>query len=232
MPEFYNRTMEPAILPDPVGFGHVQSVLGLAEVDELIDHLPALEGMAGTRLLLTHEWCWNLALDPRLCCIARRSVGEAARPVRAILFDKSPDTNWLLGWHQDTNIAVTASHRAFEGFRAWSEKEGVPHVLPPREVLDATVALRVHLDDCGIDNGPLRAIPGSHLDGLRPRPTPEELATQQTLTARAGDVLWMRALVFHASAKALAPKHRRVIHIEYSSATLPAGMDWAWRNSA
>lgn len=31
---------------------------------------------------------------------------RGARPVRALLFDKTQDMNWALGWHQDRTIAV------------------------------------------------------------------------------------------------------------------------------
>jgi hypothetical protein len=47
-------------------------------------------------------------LDPTglVGAIAASIIGAAARPVRAILFDKTPATNWSLGWHQDRTIAV------------------------------------------------------------------------------------------------------------------------------
>jgi hypothetical protein len=38
--------------------------------------------------------------------LAAEAIGAEARPVRAILFDKSPAANWALGWHQDRTIAV------------------------------------------------------------------------------------------------------------------------------
>lgn len=38
-------------------------------------------------------------------------------------------------------------------------------VQPPSEVLENMIAVRVHLDDCGMDHCPLRVIPGSHRHG-------------------------------------------------------------------
>ena len=38
--------------------------------------------------------------------IAAGYLGDEARPVRAILFDKRASDNWALGWHQDRTIAV------------------------------------------------------------------------------------------------------------------------------
>jgi len=46
-----------------------------------------------------------LGSDP-IRAIARRYLGDAAQPVRAIMFDKTPGANWSLGWHQDRTIAV------------------------------------------------------------------------------------------------------------------------------
>lgn len=32
------------------------------------------------------------------------ALQREARPLRAILFDKRPEANWRIGWHQDTNL--------------------------------------------------------------------------------------------------------------------------------
>lgn len=36
----------------------------------------------------------------------------------------------------------------------------------------------------------------------------------------------MRPLLLHASSPALAPAHRRVLHLEYAAAPLPPGLEW------
>ncbi|MBM4004025.1 MAG: phytanoyl-CoA dioxygenase family protein, partial [Planctomycetes bacterium] len=38
-------------------------------------------------------------------------------------------------------------------------------VQPPAEILAQMIAVRVHLDDCGANNGRLRVLPGSHRFG-------------------------------------------------------------------
>ena len=53
--------------------------------------------------------------------------------VRSILFDKTPEENWPVLWHQDLSIAVKAK-KELEGYRPWSLKDGVVHVQPPSEV--------------------------------------------------------------------------------------------------
>lgn len=73
-------------------------------------------------------------------------LGRAARPVRAILFDKTPVTNWGLAWHQDRTIAVSTRHE-MPGYGPWSLKAGLQHVEPPFDVIESMLTLRIHLDD-------------------------------------------------------------------------------------
>jgi hypothetical protein len=48
---------------------------------------------------------------------------------------------------------------------AWSVKESVQFGRPPEFVLQSLVAVRVHLEDTGSDNGALAIVPGSHVTG-------------------------------------------------------------------
>jgi ectoine hydroxylase-related dioxygenase (phytanoyl-CoA dioxygenase family) len=116
------------------------------------------------------------------------------------------------------------------GFGVWSVKAGQDYCEAPAEVLRRIVALRLHLDPCGPDNGPLRVIPGSHGDG---RLTTEQIESWKsnnaavTVCAEAGDVLAMSPLLLHASSPATLPNHRRVLHVEYAAGSLPGGLQWA-----
>jgi hypothetical protein len=67
----------------------------------------------------------------------------------------------LFAWHQDRAIAVR-DRVDVPGFGPWSVKAGLVHVEPPVDILERMLAVRLHLDDCGEDNGPLRVLPGSH----------------------------------------------------------------------
>ncbi len=92
------------------------------------------------------------------------------------------------------------------------------------------VALRLHLDDCDESNGALQVIPGSHRIGRLTAGRIGELRVREksvVCSVRAGDALLMRPLLLHASSEALAPAHRRVIHLEYAACALPAGLEWA-----
>ena len=144
------------------GFALLRNVFSSVEVDALISSLPDLDGAAGNRDLLRFDWCRKLAGDERLMTTIRKSIGEGATPVRAILFDKSAQANWNLGWHQDTKIAVAEWLEA-PGFGSWSVKAGVIHCEPPASILQSCVAARIHFDDCGPTNGPLRVIPASQM---------------------------------------------------------------------
>ncbi len=169
-----------------------------------------------------------LANSPALKALADAALDADAFPVRALFFDKTPAANWRVPWHQDTAIAV-AERIETPGFFGWSVKDGVIHVHPPTGILERMVALRLHLDDCGPENGPLRVLPGSQGHG-RLEEDEIERCRQTTAEVRccaaAGDVLVMRPLLLHASAPANSPSRRRVIHVEYACEALPNGLRW------
>jgi ectoine hydroxylase-related dioxygenase (phytanoyl-CoA dioxygenase family) len=144
-----------------------------------------------------------------------------------------PGANWALGWHQDSVIAV-AGQRDVSGFLAWGQKAGVWQVQPPPEILAAMVAVRIHLDECGPENGPLRVIPGSHRHGWLDNEIGRWKREVEAVSclASAGGAVVMCPLILHASSKAISPSHRRVIHIEYASEELPGGLEWHRRVGA
>lgn len=155
-------------------------------------------------------------------------LGNHAFPVRGILFDKTPESNWKVPWHQDLTIAVEQKIET-PGFGPWTTKDGVQHVQPPTEILESMLAVRIHLDDCNDDNGPLRVIPGSHSHGRLTAEQIHSLATTSAsiqCTIARGGALLMRPLLLHASSAATSPRHRRVIHIEYASRPLPGALRW------
>lgn len=155
-------------------------------------------------------------------------LGSDAIPVRAILFDKSADTNWSLAWHQDRTIAVRRRVEV-DGFSPWSVKGGVVHVEPPFELLAKMLTLRVHLDPVPITNAPLLVAPGSHKRGRIAEadiPGTVELCGVVTCLADKGDIWLYSTPILHASAAAAQPKHRRVLQVDYAADQLPAGLQW------
>ena len=168
-----------------------------------------------------------LAMDP-IAGIARQAIGPAARPVRAILFDKNAASNWALGWHQDRTIAVRARVEV-PGFGPWTVKQGILHVAPPFALLESMVTLRIHLDPVPIGNAPLLIARGSHRLGLvrdaDARRMAETCATLPCL-AEEGDVWAYATPILHASERAREPKRRRVLQVDYAAETLPNGLSW------
>jgi len=158
-------------------------------------------------------------------------VGPEARVVRSILFDKTAESNRGVPWHQDLTIAV-AERREVSGFVGWSVKDGVHHVQAPREVLEQMLTVRLHLDDCGPENGPLRVLPGTHtrgwLDTEMINQLKREIPEQVCVVPRGGTFL-MRPLLLHASSRAVKPGHRRVLHVEFAAGELPNSLRFLTR---
>jgi ectoine hydroxylase-related dioxygenase (phytanoyl-CoA dioxygenase family) len=217
------------------GFAIVSSVLSDDEMGKLlaavkqVSHESAARKRGGIRNLLDRvPEVRALAGSPSIRRLVHPILGEHAFVTRGTLFDKTPDANWKVPWHQDLTIAVQ-DRIEVTGFGPWTVKEGVHHVQPPTEVLESMLAVRIHLDDCEEENGPLKVIPGSHRRG---RLTEEQIQSfPQTIPSaaclvRRGGALLMRPLLLHASSAAQSPEHRRVIHIEFASSALPAGLRW------
>jgi ectoine hydroxylase-related dioxygenase (phytanoyl-CoA dioxygenase family) len=149
--------------------------------------------------------------------------------VRAIYFDKSPETNWLVPWHQDLTIAVNAQKQTIDGFGPWSVKDGITHVQAPITLLEQMLTVRIHLDDADESNGALRILPGSHQFGRLAADRIRELCSNGNETvcaAAAGDALLMCPLLLHASSRSTTARHRRILHIEYAAFALPNGLAW------
>jgi len=174
---------------------------------------------AGVRHALAHPAIAELANDSRLLDIARRVLGSHAFPFRATLFDKSPLSNWLVAWHQDTALPLREKREA-PGWGPWSVKEGVTYSRAPALALGQVLALRIHLDDSAAGNGPLRVLPGTHTMGVLSNDAIRRLTSHVTSVvciASKGSVLAMRPLLVHASSKSHSEMRRRVLHVEYAS---------------
>lgn len=220
------------------GFVIIPNALGHNEVSQLISLLRHVNEKSSVRkrqnvyamrnLMSSIPLMRDLAVSTSIRQLVEPILGRGAFPVRGLLFDKTPDANWKVPWHQDLSIAVQRRIDVPE-FGPWSMKAGVLHVQPPAKILEAMIAVRIHLDDCIEANGPLMVIPGSHLEG---RLSAEEIRafrarTQPKVCAvSAGGVVVMRPLLLHASSAAKTPGHRRVIHLEYAAVSLPGGLRW------
>jgi ectoine hydroxylase-related dioxygenase (phytanoyl-CoA dioxygenase family) len=182
----------------------------------------------GTRHLLDIPAVQELARSQTVRAVAEAALGKECFAVRGILFDKTPGANWKVTWHQDLTIAVR-DRRNVEGFGPWSVKEGVPHVQPPVDILERMVAVRVHLDECGPDNGPVRVIPRSHsfgrLSGDAIDRWKKERPPIDCVVSRGG-ILAFFPLLLHSSSPSNRPEHRRVVHLEFAATALPHELEW------
>jgi Phytanoyl-CoA dioxygenase (PhyH) len=228
------------------GFVIIEGILSPSHIAALIEatsayatggHDGALdrrgEVYGGRDLLWRVPEVFSLAQSSEVLAPVQAILGPAAFPVRGLFFDKTLTTNWNLPWHQDLTIAVS-SRVDISGFGPWTRKAGIPHAHAPADLLARMVTIRLHLDDAGPGDGPLRVLPGSHLTG---KLTAQQLAAWCSragnlavdCVAPAGGALIMRPLLLHSSATRTEPGHRRVIHLEYAAENLPAGLEWYGR---
>lgn len=214
------------------GFCLIKDVITLPVVNKLLAALMPLEhsqSAHGVRNLLSKvDEIKQFVQSSTIRNLIEPFIGKQATPVRAIFFDKIPNANWNVAWHQDTTIAVDR-RVDIDGFGPWSTKDGVIHVEPPEYILKNLLTLRLHLDATDSDNGALRVIPGSHQKGrLRSNEILTLVESSQIMECLAspGDVLLMNPLLVHSSRKSRNPSHRRIIHVEFSSSLLPAPLDW------
>ena len=215
------------------GFSITESVFERREMQRVCQAL-ATAGLPRTKAGVRNALCVpavrEVAAHPDLLILAARFIGEQPIPFRATVFDKSAVTNWLVTWHQDTALPVR--ERVDDAtWGPWSVKGGVLHAIAPACALATVVALRVHLDDSTLANGPLRVLPGTHAGGVLTHDQIQEMAVAVSpvaCVASAGGVVAMRPLVVHASSKASDSEPRRILHIEYTTTVhLGAGIELA-----
>jgi hypothetical protein len=215
------------------GFLVLPALLAKDECDKIIEYIAPLRGQAaGTRNLLLNPWCKSLAghlgRNPQMVSLLQPNH----RAVQCTYFEKSPDRNWAVAFHQDLSIPVK-QRVTHEGCNGWSEKEGVLYTQPPVDVLQQLIGVRLHLDECGSDHGPLRVIPSSHVTGrinIDSIGALVEAESSDECLVQKGGVLVLRPLLLHASSKARVPSFRRVLHFLFGPPTLEYGL--AWPNSA
>ena len=217
------------------GFAIIPAVIDRVTIAQVISALERRErnapggGLAGIRNpSATIPDIARLAHSDAVQGLAERILGVPPLLVRSLLFDKQLGANWSVAWHQDITVAVR-QRKEVAGFGAWSEKAGIVHAQAPASLLERMITVRVHLDECGLENGPLKVLPGSHLHGILDRRHIDECRRcipERVCAVPSGGVLAMRPLLLHASAPAALPSHRRVVHLEFAATKLPGGLEW------
>jgi hypothetical protein len=118
------------------GFAIVEGVISRATVDNLLIALERIGDTGSVRkrggifavrnLLDASPEVRELANSDAVRELVEPVLGAHFFPVRGILFDKIPDANWKVPWHQDVTIAVQERVDA-DGFGPWSVKADVLH---------------------------------------------------------------------------------------------------------
>ena len=215
------------------GFAIMPSVFTHREVSKLtldLNEACLTRSRAGIRHVMRNSVVAGVARDERLLAIVRCTLGGNPLPFRATLFDKSPESNWLVVWHQDTALPLL-ERREMAGWGPWSVKDNIIYARSPANALDQVLALRLHLDDSTADNGSLRVLAATHKSGVLTDEAISQIAKQiphVDCFVPQGGVLAMKPLIIHASSKSRVEAPRRVLHIEYSSSSVLAeGMELA-----
>ncbi|MCH9809424.1 MAG: phytanoyl-CoA dioxygenase family protein [Alphaproteobacteria bacterium] len=179
-------------------FSSILNANDVAALDAMFPTLPPRTAGARSEAFTSGARAF-LGSQSSLTALASNLLGFSnANLSRIQVFNKSEGANWFVPWHQD---------RAEDGADR------------PVSTLEQTVALRIHLDDCNEDCGPLEVLPGSHLNGrLDAKAIKQKLASTRPwlCLAERGEIVAMRPLLVHRSKRATRPTARRVIHLEYS----------------
>ena len=158
------------------------------------------------------HWCSGLALR----VILRLPELRGLHAIQCTLFAKSAARNWLVAPHQDLSVPLPTKTLRDQG-RLTSD--GLHIARADATLLASCVAVRVHLDDCGANDGALRTVPGSHRRGILTQDEiSESVRAMKTdlQIADAGDAWLMSPLLIHASSKASGSSRRRVLHFLFA----------------
>lgn len=152
--------MKPRI--DTNGFAIYADVFDDARIDTLIQSLQLADhsgsrarqgSIYAARNLLQLSAIRSLVQTPEVRRLVEPILGKNSFAVRGTLFDKTPEANWKVIWHQDISIAVKNKIDT-AGFGPWSQKMGVQHVQPTAPILEQMVSVRLHLDECHHNKAP------------------------------------------------------------------------------
>ncbi|OSZ73834.1 phytanoyl-CoA dioxygenase [Chitinophagaceae bacterium IBVUCB2] len=220
------------------GFTSVSEIYSDSEIDEIIsivdtantsnDTFRKLNDLFAIRQFLKEiPESAQIIFNSNLKQVIRQLFGEGFFVVKSIYFDKPHTSNWYVSYHQDLTISVN-KRIEMEGYSSWTVKQGQFAVKPPLEILQNIFTIRIHLDDTDENNGALKVIPKSHLNGVyHPETIDWAKDTEEVCNVPKGGVMLMKPLLLHSSSRTTNNKKRRVIHIEFSKDRLPGELQWA-----
>ena len=213
-----------------IGFTIVESIYSDQEIDEILTLLndKEISGQFGLREFLSKNTeLQSKIFSKRLIELVKQIAPHCTKSIKSIYFDKPPNSNWIVNWHQDLTINLS-NRKDADQYKNWRETKERIVVQPNRELLESIFTIRIHLDDCTVKNGALRVIEKSHLEGtidikewLKSKKGKESICEVDS-----GGVLIMKPLILHSSRRTENKLNRRVIHIEFTDQELPDGLEW------
>ncbi len=169
----------------------------------------------------------NLVFTSKIKKIISDFFGEDYFVVKSIYFDKPAASNWFVSYYQDLTISVDKKIET-EGFGPWTVKQNQFSVQPPLSILQNNFTIRIHLDKTDENNGALKVIPRSHLQGIyRPEKVDWNKETETVCDVEKGGLMLMKPLLLHSSGRTINSNKRRVVHIEFSKSILPDSIRWS-----
>lgn len=219
------------------GFNVIEDIYTPAEVEQLLqlieqtpvnrDNFRKTNDLFAIRQFLKEvPQASPLIFNKKLITLIDEIFGSEYFVIKSIYFDKPPQSNWFVAYHQDLTIAVDKKTE-LPGFTAWTVKQNRFAVQPPIEILRNNFTIRIHLDDTDEHNGALKVIERSNQKGIyRPEKINWANDAETICKVKQGGIMLMKPLLLHASNRSTDNRPRRVIHIEFSNTELPAGINW------
>lgn len=207
----------------------IASVYKTEEIERIVELMSSLqvEQTFGVRQFLKkYEVLIPIVFNENLKSIIR-SISKKAVVIRSLYFDKPPNANWMVNWHQDLTVELK-DKKETAGFKNWRVLPKRTTAQPPLNVLEQMFTIRIHLDDCLKTNGALNVVKGTHKEGIIPikEGLDNWVGNREVCEIQKGGVLIMRPLVLHASKRTENNQNRRIVHIEFSDYELPNNLKW------
>ncbi len=212
------------------GYQIIEEVYSKEEVAAILQSLDnqPIENKFGVREFLSERpETASKVFTKKLLQIIENIAPACNKSIKSIYFDKPPNANWIVNWHQDLTINVTEK-KDIPDYKNWRVMPERTIVQPNRTLLESLFTIRIHLDDCTKENGALRVIENSHNQGVIEIKEwmINKKGVERICEVKQGGILMMKPLLLHASKRTENEKNRRVIHIEFTDKELPDGLAW------
>lgn len=213
------------------GFSITTNIFSDGELQQLISLINNSENEYAIRQLITKvpEILELVFQNKQFKQLYNATCGKGYFLSKAIFLNKPSRSNWFVSYHQDLSISVKEK-KPTEAYSNWTNKNGQLGVIPPKEILEDIVTIRIHLDKTDETNGALRVIPNSHTQGIiriDASFNKNDYDKEVLCEVSRGGVLIMKPLLVHASSKSISEFDRRVIHLEFCKKEIP--MKWLER---